>query len=272
MDEVGSDTNKGRKKKIAGTDSMHDGFRHVYEITDGDNNPFHVTNCLTTCAHGTTPIPPYLGHSSPSTKSKTDAPKITAQYLSGLYAIDEDGKRYSPSKIGLFVTKSGSMTKERFPSFCRHFVKNLPVGQGKGGEPVILVFDGHASRWSFEGIKYLLDNNVYCLCIPGHTSIWAQPNDGGVNASWKSWLGDAIAEWRATHRPLLGSEKAMKMTRGDFNAIFADAWLTWKEAMRHEKEGSWDQLHHDRVEGHGIVPVQSACAILGGSDRQVWQR
>ena len=93
MDEVGSDTNKGRKKKIAGTDSMHDGFRHVYEITDGDNNPFHVTNCLTTCAHGTTPIPPYLGHSSPSTKSKTDAPKITAQYLSGLYAIDEDGKQ-----------------------------------------------------------------------------------------------------------------------------------------------------------------------------------
>jgi len=29
------------------------------------------------------------------------------------------------SKIGVFVTKNGSMTKQRFPQFCRHFVKNL---------------------------------------------------------------------------------------------------------------------------------------------------
>eukprot|EP00327_Prymnesium_parvum_P012607 CAMPEP_0184384368 /NCGR_PEP_ID=MMETSP0007-20130409/7847_1 /TAXON_ID=97485 /ORGANISM="Prymnesium parvum, Strain Texoma1" /LENGTH=46 /DNA_ID= /DNA_START= /DNA_END= /DNA_ORIENTATION= len=40
------------------------------------------------------------------------------------------------------------MTKERFPDFCAHFVKNL------------------------------LKNNVYCLCLPGHTSIWSQPGHG----------------------------------------------------------------------------------------------
>lgn len=48
---------------------MHDILKHAFEATDGDNNPFHVTNAMTTRADGTTPIPPFLGHSSPSTKS-----------------------------------------------------------------------------------------------------------------------------------------------------------------------------------------------------------
>ena len=68
----------------------------------------------------------------------------------------------NPTGIQVFVTKSGSMTKERFPAFCQHFINNLPEGQGKGGLPVILVFDGHASRWNFTALKLLLDNNVHC--------------------------------------------------------------------------------------------------------------
>jgi hypothetical protein len=120
------------------------------------------------------------------------------------------------------------MTKDRFPAFCSHFVKNLPEGQGKGGLPVILIFDGHASRWNFTGLKLLLENNVYCLCLPGHTSIWSQPNDGGANASWKSTIGDAISAWRRKHRPLPGSESILKMTRADWNLIYSTAWIKWK--------------------------------------------
>ena len=111
------------------------------------------------------------------------------RFLQNLWEI-EDGKRVNPTGTEVFVTKSGSMTKDRFPAFCNHFVQNLPEGQGKGGLPVILIFDGHASRWNFTGLKLLLENNVYCLCLPGHTSIWSQPNDGGANTSWKSTLGD----------------------------------------------------------------------------------
>ena len=116
----------------------------------------------------------------------------------------------NPTGIRVFVTRSGSMTKDSFPQLCRHFIDHLPPGQGKNGEPVILVFDGHASRWSHAGLKLLLDNHVYCLCLPGHTSIWAQPNDGGPNASLKSLLGDGITAWRSTNRPLPGSEAIMK--------------------------------------------------------------
>ena len=50
MDEVGSDTNKGLKKVVGHVDSKHDGFNHVFNDSDGDNNPFHVTNCMTTRA------------------------------------------------------------------------------------------------------------------------------------------------------------------------------------------------------------------------------
>ena len=234
MDEIGSDTNKARKKKVEGKGSQHDGLKHNMEDTDGDNNPFHVTNCMTTCAAGTTDVPPYLGHSNPSAKSKTDTCRVTRKYADGI-CEKIDGQWHNPTGINLFVTKSGSMTKERFPSFCRHFVNNLPQGQGKGGEPVILVFDGHASRWNYSALSYLLANNIYCLCLPGHTSIWAQPNDGGPNASFKSALGDAIAKWRSVHRPLPGSEAIVKMTRADFNRIFSQTWLTWTKRMRIEK-------------------------------------
>ena len=127
------------------------------------------------------------------------------------------------------------MTKDCFPHFCRHFVKNLPAGQGKGGEPVILVFDGHASRWNLIGLQYLMEHNVYCLCIPGHTSIWAQPNDCGPNSSFKSMLGDAIAEWRSTHLTLPGSEAQAKMQRSDFNGLFVRAWVQWRERVHNEK-------------------------------------
>jgi len=124
MDEIGSDTNKARKKKVEGKGSQHDGLKHNMEDTDGDNNPFHVTNCMTTCAAGTTDVPPYLGHSNPSAKSKTDTCRVTRKYADGI-CEKIDGQWHNPTGINLFVTKSGSMTKERFPSFCRHFVNNL---------------------------------------------------------------------------------------------------------------------------------------------------
>ena len=77
------------------------------------------------------------------------------RFLQNLWEI-EDGKRVNPTGTQVFVTKSGSMTKDRFPAFCHHFVQNLPEGQGKGGLPVILIFDGHASRWNFTGLNYYL--------------------------------------------------------------------------------------------------------------------
>lgn len=68
MDEMGCDQNKKRRQKVLSKKSASEGLKHVMDITDGDNNPFHVTNCFTTRADGATPIPPMLGHACPSAK------------------------------------------------------------------------------------------------------------------------------------------------------------------------------------------------------------
>lgn len=80
MDEIGVDSNKMRKKKIGHVDMMSDGLRHAMELTDADNNPYHVTVCLTTCADGQTLMPPLIGHSNPGSKATTDVQNITRRY------------------------------------------------------------------------------------------------------------------------------------------------------------------------------------------------
>jgi len=149
---------------------------------------------------------------------------------------EENGQWVNPTGIGVAVTKKGSMTKELFPAWCRHFVTNLPKGMGKGGKAVILIFDGHASRWNYDGLKYLLENSVFCLCLPGHTSIWAQPNDCGPNSSLKSRLGDSVARFRSSHRGIPGCERLMRFTRPDFNQIFVEAWRTFADRSQRELE------------------------------------
>jgi hypothetical protein len=49
--------------------------------------------------------------------------------------------------------------------------------------PVILFLDGHGSCWSLPALKLLTENQVYpfFLHFANHTSIWAQPNNAGVN-------------------------------------------------------------------------------------------
>ena len=69
------------------------------------------------------------------------------------------------------------MTQEVFFVYAKHFVNVLPPNHG----PVILFLDGHASRWNSHALQYFMDNKVYPFFLASHTSIWAQPNDAGVN-------------------------------------------------------------------------------------------
>ena len=38
---------------------------------------------------------------------------------------------------------------------------------GTGGEPAILIFDGHGSRWTYSGLMHLIANNVWPFCLAG---------------------------------------------------------------------------------------------------------
>ena len=176
------------------------------------------------------------------------------------------------SNIDVATSQSGSMTKVLFPCWCEHFVKFLPKGSGKDGKPVILVFDGHTSRWTYEGLQLLLDNNVFCLCIPGHTSIWAQPNDCGPNSSLKSIIGSKLSDYRLYHHQVPGVERAMKFTQNDFNGCFVQAWKAWQEKM----DGMMERLGKNAItsgwRGTGLHPFDRYAPRWQGAIARFGQR
>ena len=85
---------------------------------------------------------------------------------------------YTETGIKILCTKNGSMERGVFREYAKHFVSQLPSGYGKEGEMCYLFLDGHSSRWDLKALKYFEDNNVCVICLPSHTSIWSQPNDG----------------------------------------------------------------------------------------------
>jgi hypothetical protein len=94
------------------------------------------------------------------------------------------------------TSRSGSMTQEIFYDYCRHFVASLPEDH----EPVTLFLDGHASRWNKQALKYLYDNNVFVFFFASHTSIWAQPNDCGLNKRVHWAIEEACKHFRRSGR------------------------------------------------------------------------
>ena len=78
-------------------------------------------------------------------------------------------------------------------------------------------------------------------------------NDGGPNASFKSFFSREISKWRRAHRPLPGSEAAVKMTRVDFNAIFVEAWLGWSAQQELERSAGSNSIT-TAWEGCGLYP------------------
>ena len=69
---------------------------------------------------------------------------------------------------------AGSMDLVNFPKLAYYFCKNLPEGYGKGKKCVLLVLDGHSSRWSPIALRIFQENNVHLWVIASHSSVWGQ--------------------------------------------------------------------------------------------------
>ena len=145
---MGEDANKARAKLLGGVGLKHNGFNRLFDVTEGDKMPFHVTNALTTCRNGHM-LSPVLIHSRPWVP-KGKKINISMAEAGGILAADGS----NPSGIGVAVTRNGSMEKAIFPEWARHFVSQLGTGRwsayGQGKMAVLLFFDGHASRWSYK--------------------------------------------------------------------------------------------------------------------------
>ena len=118
------------------------------------------------------------------------------------------------------TTHSGSTTQEIFYVYVDHLIASLP----KDHAPVILLLDGHGSRWSVPALRKLMDNKIYPFFIASHTSIWAQPNDAGVNKRFH-WAMEQAA--KTARRSQTGTPNAEY-----FNMIFCEGWALFLETER----------------------------------------
>ena len=91
-------------------------------------------------------------------------------------------------------TSKDSMQHDIFLDYCIHFVKHLPSLQGKRKDAVILLLNGHKSRWTLNALQYLTENNVWSFFLPSHTSIVTQPNDNMVNKCLHTCILDVTNE------------------------------------------------------------------------------
>lgn len=100
--------------------------------------------------------------------------------------VNHNNAQNLPDAWSCGATPKGSMTVDLFMSLCVHHVENnlKTKGYGAGGKASILIFDGHASRWSYAGLMYLMANNCWPFCLASHTSSWAQVNILAVGVSY----------------------------------------------------------------------------------------
>eukprot|EP00957_Ditylum_brightwellii_P085554 6507672-Ditylum_brightwellii.AAC.1 len=116
------------------------------------------------------------------------------------------------------------MQQDLFLDYAKHFVKHLPLDQGKGKTPVILILDSYKSRWSIEGLEYLHGNNVWPFFIPSHSSTITQPYDCGMNLNVHVCLAHVDNEY---------SNIVKSCSATILNVILQNGW---KNVMEKERE------------------------------------
>jgi hypothetical protein len=233
MDEVGADTTKHRKNVIA--DKVADWAR-IFQVTpegDGKMN-MHVTLCITTCGNGLFAdtknkilgaCAPVIIHCDKSkTKEKEEAERRkqrSGEKPSEHHVSDRFNAGIDVPEIKVLTTRNGSMTQETFGDYAKHLVSSLPEDHG----PKILFLDGHASRWNTQTLLFLIENKIYPFFFASHTSIWAQPNDGGPNLRLHNCLEEAVRNKRRT----AGTPDVFY-----FNGIICEGWRLFIERERQE--------------------------------------
>ena len=167
-----------------------------FQVTPGGDvqMPLYITLALTSCSTGiySVPIdgifgapPPMIIHSCNSSSSKVEVHSSqlppfhfyqTAMYSEGLgepYSVvaQEGGVKKNPWGLCVRCAENFSMKQRTFFDYSIHFVKNLPEGQRKDCEPVILFLEVHSSCWGVILLVFLMKYNVFPFLLPSHTSI-----------------------------------------------------------------------------------------------------
>lgn len=192
MDELHSDPEK-KHAKVVGNQKR----ARAFTVAAGDKFPFHVTMTLTTCANGQSIVPPQTIHVGKN---------MTKAILDNI-----------PPDWAVHCSKNGSQDQIGFEKWCRHFIKHVRQKHPDKKVPLFLVLDGHSSRWTYSGLRLLIDANIFGICLPSHTSALSQPNDNGTNRKWHAFMMELMSQWRKLHT-------GMAMQKADANELNAKTW------------------------------------------------
>ena len=93
--------------------------------------------------------------------------------------------------LGL-ASPTGWMVAELFPRVIEHFIK---YSGATLNNPVLLIFDNHASHFSIQALNMAKESGVVILTIPPHSSNKMQPLDVSCYAPFKAYYSDAVDSW-----------------------------------------------------------------------------
>ena len=240
MDEVGSDTTKRWNKAVKDADATICVFTIAPE---GDKMPFHATACVTSRSDGQhqSPVdgvaegapPPVIIHSKKVSSNDVKPETAPDRLLRGVAPMGNTGehkdatdarKRNNVHGFLVLAMPNGSMKQCTMLPRAEHFVASSP----KNCDPleaVILLLDGHSSRWDLPALLHLLQHGVCPFCLPSHASIWFQANDVGPNMRLHKCISEAV-------------KKRCRGVRGhafvpsDWNVVFREAWADFLSQER----------------------------------------
>jgi hypothetical protein len=216
-----------------------------FVICSGDKFPFNVTIVITTRADGHGKVKPQLIHSGK---------RMNTNVLDG---IDGDWP--------VHLSPKGFQGKIGFERWAKHFVRIAREGKHEDRK-TFLFLDGHNSRWTYEGLTFLADNNVVVICLLSHTSIITQPNDNGINAVFHRHTGDRVQIWRGEHA-------SQQIQKGDANRIITEAWGLYEKEAGTIKKGFDHRTTgicpaNRKAMNYADLKISEACTLLNESDEQ----
>lgn len=90
-------------------------------------------------------------------------------------------------------TKKGWIVAELFDSYLLDLVNYIPLF------PALMLFDGHETHIDWRMLEKAMDQGIYVLKLPSHTTHILQPLDVLIFGSFKTRWADELASWFATH-------------------------------------------------------------------------
>lgn len=101
--------------------------------------------------------------------------------------MNTDLNKGSSPGTRIVMSETGWSNSDVFKDYLQnHFLPNVRSSTNES-QPILLIFDGHASHTSKQLIDWAVANNIILFVLPAHTSHILQPLDVGIFAPFKGY-------------------------------------------------------------------------------------